>query len=240
MNTAKLIGGEDTAAALWQGLRVPLIEGPAVGARLVVIAPHPDDEVLACGGLLALHAAAGGACLVLAVTDGEASDRQASPSRLAAVRRIERVRGLQRLGLAASCVHRLGLPDGQVGHRTAALVDAITPVLHPSDWVVATWRHDGHPDHDATGLAAAQACAATGSRLVEAPVWMWHWASPADERVPWQRLRALPLTTWVLRRKQQALVAHASQWAPRLGGQAPVLDAAMRARALRPHEYFFV
>ena len=40
--------------------------------RLVVVSPHPDDEVLACGGLMALAAQAGVAITVISVTDGEA------------------------------------------------------------------------------------------------------------------------------------------------------------------------
>ncbi|MDQ6896829.1 MAG: hypothetical protein M3171_09545, partial [Actinomycetota bacterium] len=36
---------------------------------------------------------------------------------------------------------------------------------------------------------AARACAHTGARLVEYPVWMWHWAAPLDPAVSWQRVR---------------------------------------------------
>lgn len=241
MSPPDLIGHTGTAASRWQDLQLPpFAEVPPAAARLMVIAPHPDDEVLACGGLLAMHAAGGGDCRVLAVTDGEASDARAVPRDLAAIRRAERALGLQRLGLAATCVHRLGLPDGRVGQHAAALQGAIMALLRPGDWVVATWRHDGHPDHDAVGRAAMLACAAARCRLVEAPVWMWHWARPRDIRIPWRRLRALPLPAPAWRRKQAALAAHTSQLTPRLGGLASVLDDDMLARAERAHEYFFV
>lgn len=39
--------------------------------RLVVVAPHPDDEVLGCGGLIAAARAAGVPVLIIALTDGE-------------------------------------------------------------------------------------------------------------------------------------------------------------------------
>lgn len=241
MKAPDLIGRAGTAASLWSDLHLPpFADGPTAQARLVVVAPHPDDEVLACGGLLAMHAAAGGDCFVLAVTDGEASDARAVPGDLAAIRRAERAQGLQRLGLPSGCVHRLGLPDGRVGQQVGVLQDAITALLKPGDSVVATWRHDGHPDHDAVGRAALRACAAARCRLIEVPVWMWHWARPRDVRIPWRRLRALPLSAAALHRKQAALAAHVSQLSPRLGGQASVLDADMRARAERAHEYFFV
>jgi LmbE family N-acetylglucosaminyl deacetylase len=69
-------------------------------ARLVVVAAHPDDEVLACGALLHVHAARGGAVLLVAVTDGEASHAAASRwarQRLAEKRHAERKNGLKYL-----------------------------------------------------------------------------------------------------------------------------------------------
>ena len=89
----------------WLGLLQP----PAVsfdalvnaGQRIVVVSLHPDDKVLACGGLLALHARRGGASAIVAVTDGEASHRSdpaRSEARLASARRVERRRASRASG----------------------------------------------------------------------------------------------------------------------------------------------
>ena len=89
------IRDEGTPESVWQtwpGLdaieSVPIEKWIHPAMRLVVVAPHPDDEILACGGLMAMHAARGGSTLVVAVTDGEASHAEV-PSwragRLAAV-----------------------------------------------------------------------------------------------------------------------------------------------------------
>ena len=207
-------------------------------SRLVVVAPHPDDELLCCGALMALHAAMGGTVLVLAVTDGEAS-HGAADARLGRRRRLERSAGLDQLGIPPLVVS-FGLPDGAVAAREAELALYLQARLQPSDTVLCTWRLDGHPDHESTGRAAAVACAATGSRLVEAPVWMWNWSRPGDPRVPWQDLVALALPPRVLAAKRQALLCHHSQLLPRSRGQGPVLDAAIVARAARGSEYFFV
>jgi LmbE family N-acetylglucosaminyl deacetylase len=164
--------------------------------RVVVVAPHPDDEILACGGLLARHAQQGGRTAIVAVTDGEAShgaDPDWPPLRLASARRAERLTGLDRLGVRGGIVTSLAVPDGDVAVRGAGLADALRALLRSDDSVVTTWRGDGHPDHDATGRLAAFACEAIGCNLWEAPVWMWHWSWPVDRRVPWHRLRALAL-----------------------------------------------
>jgi LmbE family N-acetylglucosaminyl deacetylase len=225
-----------------------LDEWVAADQRLVVVAPHPDDEVLACGGLLAMHLARGGRCLVVAVTDGDASHLDSphwTRDSLGAARRNESAAGLAALGSqkgACTEVERFGIPDGAVAAHEHALCERLSTVLEARDVVVTTWRLDGHPDHDTTGRACARACALAGVRLLEAPVWMWHWASPGDDRVPWQRLASLPIDAEAMRRKQAALAAHHTQLTvrERTEGDAlePVLGAEILARALRTFEAF--
>ena len=212
-------------------------------ARLVVLAPHPDDELLACAALLQAHTARGGAALIVAVTDGEAShagDPQWTPDRLAARRRTESATGLQALGTAHVPVQRWGFADGAVAASGAWLEARLHALLNPSDVVVTTWSRDGHPDHEACGNAAAAACARRGCTLLQAPVWMWHWADPAHPDIPWERLRALPVTAQAGALKRRALQAHASQLAPRSDGAGPVLDASILRRAQWQEEYFFI
>ena len=214
----------------------------AANRRLVVVAPHPDDEVLACGGLIALHAAQAGQTLLVAVSDGEASHAGSlgwDALQLGRRRRGESADGLGRLGAPQAQVLRLGMPDGAVVAHADDLFHSLRRVLLASDVVVCTWRLDGHPDHEASGLAAVRACAGTGCALLEAPVWMWHWAAPADPRVPWHRLVGLGLGPDIVRRKQAALAAHATQLQARDAHSGPVLGAAILARAGREIEYFF-
>lgn len=246
----RLIRGNGTAETAWQAwLQWGGISSCVLGdwlprsSRLVVVAPHPDDEVLACGGLVAMHQAQGGEVAVLAVSDGEASHADSpmwQAQDMAATRRAERIAGLHQLGLSGAAVTRLALPDGSVAHHTLRLALKLQWLLRPEDVVATTWRLDGHPDHDATGFAASLACSVVGCRLIEAPVWMWHWASPGDPFVPWHRLQRLPLTPQARERKQAGLAAHASQLDPtgRIGGA--VLGAAIVARASREAEYYFI
>lgn len=240
-------GTPEAAWQTWRGLdaieSVPIEKWMHPAMRLVVVAPHPDDEILACGGLMAMHAARGGSTLVVAVTDGEASHAGVlswRASRLAAVRRAERLQGLSRLGCTGTQVHRLGLPDGNVAGHTTALEEELRRVVRWGDIVVTTWRRDGHPDHEACGDAATSACGAVRCCLLQAPVWMWHWSRPGDPQVPWHRLVGLGLTSREVAGKQRALAAHASQLEPRGSAVGPVLGPTMLERLTRRSEYFFV
>ncbi len=239
-------GTPETAWIGWPGLtRVPLRpldHWVAADQRLVVVAPHPDDEILAGGALASLHAQRGGRVRVVAVTDGEASHRGDpgwTASRLAIERRNESAEGLVRLLGVVPEVVRLGLADAAVAARGDELSRRLQQILEPSDCVVTTWRLDGHPDHEATGSAAASACAAVGCLLIEAPVWMWHWAQPDDARVPWAHLAGVAIPPATIARRRLAIAAHASQLGPR-GSEGPVLTTGILDRLERRVEYFFV
>lgn len=250
INSSRAIVGPGTDEADWQ--RWPLLHAlPEVdlaelvpdAARAVIVAPHPDDEVLASGGMLAMLAVRGGQTLVVGVTDGDAShpgSRRWSPEKLAQCRHGEAIAGLRQLGISAQSYLRLSLPDGRVHSHRAWLVDFLIRVLRPGDVVLSTWNADGHPDHEATAIAAAKACAAVHCRHLQSPVWMWHWAVPGDTRVPWTQLRQLRLTPDALRRKRLALLAHASQLAVQDIDAPPVLSPFAVKRMLRPFEYLFI
>jgi LmbE family N-acetylglucosaminyl deacetylase len=215
------------------------------GARLVVVAPHPDDEVLACGGLLAAMAERVADLHLISVTDGDAShpgSQQWPVARLRAQRRVESESALARLGLDLSRLswQRLALPDARVAEHEAVLMSALCRELQAGDYVLATWRHDGHGDHEAVGRAAAQAARLQGAHLLEVPVWAWHWAHPEDPRLPWGRARKLLLSDEQLERKREAIRAHASQLHDDPStGAPPVLDRATLERLLQPFELVF-
>ncbi len=245
-----LIVGAGTSEAVWQawpGLQaLPECELDVLvphNLRAVVVAPHPDDEVLACGGLLAMLAARGSTALVVAVTDGDASHPGSTewpPARLAQRRHEESVEGLRCLGLRHYSHARLSVPDGSVHLHQRSLVDSLHSLLTPDDIVFSTWSADGHPDHEATAVAVAQACVIVGCRHVQVPVWMWHWAEPADPRVPWQRMVRLPVNVAALRRKTYAIEAHVTQLITQDTGAPPVLGTAMLDHMLRPDEYLLL
>jgi LmbE family N-acetylglucosaminyl deacetylase len=234
------IVGEGTAETDWQAWAAPA-GWPALPLDPpeppLVVAPHPDDEILGVAGLLALL----GAADLVAVTDGEASHPGSTVhthAELATIRRAETAEALRRLGVTGA-VHRAGQPDGGIDED--ALAATLEPLLAPGRWCLATWREDGHPDHEAVGRAAARACATTGARLLEYPIWTWHWAYPGDPHVPWHRARRIELTPVAEAAKAAAIAAFPSQIAP-LGpaeADAAILPPHVLARFARPFEVVF-
>ena len=241
-------GTPDQVWLSWPGLNdIPAISASALvppGIRAVIVAPHPDDEILACGGLLQLLAAQGSALLLVAVTDGDASHPGSPlwpPERLRQVRPQESAQALHALGLAPPDWLRLRLPDGGVAGMTPELSAALAAQLRPGDRVFTTWRLDGHPDHEACGWACASACSASGATLVEMPVWGWHWATPGDTRLPWHRARRLCLSAAQLQRKRDALRCFASQMqGDPSTGQPPIVAGDALQRLLHAWEVYFL
>jgi len=98
----------------------------AKGGRPVVIAPHPDDETLGCGALIANAVRRGVPIGVIALTDGDASHPSSlrwPPAALARLRSGEPRRALARLGAGAAPVRRLGWHDGRVAEEEAIASD---------------------------------------------------------------------------------------------------------------------
>ena len=93
----------------------------------LVLAPHYDDEVLGCGGLLAQLAAAGAAVRVLFLTDGGGGEGIADRESYGRRRREEGVQVCQLFGFAG-CDH-LGLPDGALDRHLDQAVQGIRRAL---------------------------------------------------------------------------------------------------------------
>ncbi|MBD1551677.1 PIG-L deacetylase family protein [Pseudomonas typographi] len=225
---------------------ISLDELVPAGTRLVVAAPHPDDEVLACGGLLAAMASRHDEVTLLSVTDGDGSHPGSSvwpPARLRHERHLESTRALTRLGFDTRVLdwHPLGLPDGQVATFEDELLGQLCRHLGRGDRLLSTWRYDGHCDHEALGKVAAEAARISGAVLLEAPVWAWHWAEPQDPRLPWARARKFMLSEQAQGRKRQAIAEHVTQLLPDASTRAaPVLNEQTLARLLQPFELVFV
>lgn len=144
------------------------------GGPIIVLAPHPDDETLGCGGVLAACAAAGIAAYVFVLTDGSLSHPGARS--LSRLRLGETIGALRALGLKPQALRRHSLHDGRalfdgVGMRRAASRLARFAVKVNATRLFVAWRHDPHPDHMAAALVAERArVAAPRLRVLHYPI----------------------------------------------------------------------
>ena len=146
--------------------------------RIVVVAPHPDDETLGCGGLIAYQRRRGLPVLVVAASDGEAAYPHRSPDEIAAIRRLEQTRALAALRVRSANIQRCRLPDGQLAAHGEELARRVAALVHPGDLVIAPWVHDHHCDHVACARAAARAAERAGASRLGSLFWAYHRTRP--------------------------------------------------------------
>ena len=221
----------------------------------VVIAPHPDDEALGCGGLLALLRQAGQPVAAVLVSDGTQSHPGSvlfsAPARRA-VREAEFGHALTVLGVDESAPLLLGLPDGRVPATAEApgFAEAVAELRaflerQRAATVLVPWRRDPHPDHRATArlVEAALAGMAHPPRRLEYLVWAWERAAPADLPTATDAVTGFRVDIRaVAAQKQRAIAAHRSQVAPGVFTDDPagfLLSAEMLAHFAGPYEVFF-
>jgi LmbE family N-acetylglucosaminyl deacetylase len=223
-----------TLESVWaMALRDALALEVPHGAVLVV-SPHPDDEVLGAGGLIHAAVQSGRHVNVLSVTNGEAA--YPNWKGLASIRRREVSDALNVLAPHAVGHDFLGIPDGQVDAHQGTLFDAIDQRLSFDTLLVAPYEHDGHPDHDATGVVCCEVARLRNATLWRYPIWSWHHRSPqhfSDKR--WGRYR---LDSGALAAKKRAMACFASQLQP--WGREPIVPAHVLDYFTRSYEAFLL
>jgi LmbE family N-acetylglucosaminyl deacetylase len=201
---------------------------------VLIIAPHPDDETLGIGGLIAAQERRGVDVVVAAVTDGE--NAYPNTPGLARLRQDEQISALTRLGVRNQNIIRFGLPDGGVASREQELMERLAPLICGDTHVMAPWHGDFHPDHEACGRAAEKLVRRIGATLTFYFFWTWHFGSLAS--VGYLPLRNFSLDEELLRAKADALSCYRSQLEREHG--EPILPEMLLAPARRHFETFAI
>ncbi|WP_395748315.1 PIG-L deacetylase family protein [Prosthecobacter sp.] len=203
---------------------MPFLHTLSPQARVMVFAPHPDDEALGCGGLIQHAVALGAAVRVVFQTDGDNnpwpqryveqrwSIDEDCRRRWGARRRLEAGRSVQTLGLQAEDAVFFGLPDqgltrlwDERDEAALALHVAELETFRPTLLVVPS-QDDNHPDHEGSYALIQEAMKRAGMAL---PQWAYlihrRWFCPEASGM------TLELTLRQKARKLAAIECHETQ-----------------------------
>ncbi|HEU4418468.1 MAG TPA: PIG-L family deacetylase [Planctomycetota bacterium] len=136
----------------------PLLPKDPLQGPVLVLAAHPDDEVIGAGGMLAWHARAGHAVTVVHATDGAKGDPGQREHDIRAVRRREGIAALARLGIGEP--RHWDLPDGELPQHLNTLTSRIADVMREIQPRTLYSFHAGEAHCDHRAIAAATAAAA--------------------------------------------------------------------------------
>jgi LmbE family N-acetylglucosaminyl deacetylase len=170
---------------------------------VLIVAAHPDDETLGCGGSMAKHLHQGDRVRVAVLTDGRHLFRaflgiedDPTPQKTAQLRAAETIAACKICGLAEEHIQFLNYEDGTLSEEFAkvqenegsSLVEQLAGMMRQwnPDLVYCTCSQDDHPDHRAAYFLVQEAI-----RELDPPPPVWQYPiSPRNQ----PRLADLPGT----------------------------------------------
>lgn len=234
----------------------------------VVVAPHPDDETLGCGGVVCKKIAAGANVHFVFVTDGTASHSSLPVLDLKAMREREAIDAISQLGAGPDDVTFLEIPDGSARRHVDEIADRLVTLFNEfaPQGIFVPHALDPLADHEAVHQAVRRALDIRRFPVTvyEYPVWYWyHWPWVpifGDRFGMWKKALRQSITTGFgtgsvstlntsalvaefLVQKQAALSAHVSQVTkPEDEDKWPILaevgGGEFLDRLMGDHEYF--
>lgn len=195
--------------------RAGVLPSLALSGRVVILAPHPDDEVIGCGGLIQRLVSQDNPPHVVILTGGGKSHAGCcgiEEDLLTAERRSAARRILSQLGLLQSHLHLLDFPDGGISptHPEMEQLKALVSEIKP-DSIFIPHHGEGWPDHLACRELVEAIPALNTSSLYEYCVWFWYYNV---WNLEWKNASVLRMSPEEHAAKCQAVDAYTTALAP--------------------------
>lgn len=196
-----------------QGHKAPV---PDFAKNVLIVAPHPDDEVIGCGGLIARLVEKGCMPHIIVMTGGEGSHRvccSAMAEDIKAARRMLTRKALAVLGMTEDHIHELNFPDGGIEEcqkEEMGILKTLIDTLKPETVLVPHWG-EGWPDHVNAAKIVKQMVAGK-AEVWEYCVWMWYYN--VWRGLDWKNAAVLTMNPREHLRKIEAIEAYVRPLAP--------------------------
>ena len=232
--------------------KAPLLNREGLARDLgtvMVIAPHPDDESLGCGGLIIQLRAQYAEVWVLFLTNGEAShpnSKKYPAKKLGALRKSEAIKACKILGVEEDHLYSLDAGDGQLAtylENDDSLINRLKEIFQHCrpNTIFAPWRRDHHIDHVSASELVRRAAEGIDVELAEYPIWLWKKGKPEDWPEKEEILPYRLSVGEVLDIKEAAIQAHVSQMTNLIDDDPEgfVFTEDLLQPFLQEYEYFF-
>lgn len=183
--------------------------------NILILAPHPDDEVFGCGGLIARLVAEDHAPQVIVLTGGGGSHRgccSTSESDIISARRELTLKAMSALGLPESNIHELDFTDGRISEGNAAekkKLESLISEINP-DVILVPHHGEGWSDHLAARELGIE-LSGNDTAVYEYCVWMWYYR---QKHLDWKNAYVLKMTDAEHQKKLEAINVYHSALAP--------------------------
>lgn len=183
--------------------------------KVLIVAPHPDDEVIGCGGLIARLVEEGRTPQIIVMTGGDGSHNgccQIAKELLVKARRELTRNALSILGVPENYLHELDFPDGGIDNTLPQIeqLKTLLSELKPDSIFVPHWG-EGWSDHVRTAQIIRE-LAPTDVSIWEYCVWVWYYNVWRD--IDWGNAAVLSLTSVEQELKHKAMDAYIIPLAP--------------------------
>ncbi len=188
--------------------------------RIVIVAPHPDDEVIGCGGLIARLISHGNPPHIIIMTGGEGSHNgccNTSKDDIVNARRHLTRSALDILGMPDNYIHELNFQDGNINGNDTEVesLKLLITDINPQSVFVPHWG-EGWPDHINTAKLIRKIINSS-SLLTKPQVWeycVWMWYYNVWRGLDWKNCYKVAMDKEELNLKRKAMDAYISPLAP--------------------------